>query len=228
MNIVYMLTRNYYYKLIPGMRSLVEHNPDANIFVLAEDDAVPDLPAKVTVINISGQRYFKPTDPNYWNPYTYINLLKVCLPDLLSVDKVIYLDVDTIVCDDLTPLWKTNVSGKWFAACPEYRGIYKPFGRIYYNAGVLVINLAQMRKDNIVPELVAYLNAYRQPYADQDAWNEIGIRRGMVTTFDVRYNEGLVTGETDDPAIVHYVCMRNWYEDHSIPRREYLDRYLDG
>lgn len=226
MNIVYLLTGNYVKKALPSMRSLLQHNPRAKIFLLTETDAV-DVEIPVTVVNVSGQQWFPETGVNYHNPYSYINLLKVVYPELLpKLQKVIHLDADTIICDSLDPIWNTDLSGKWVAAVPEYRGLYHPFGPMYYNMGMAVLNLAQMRKDGIIPWMVEYLNTVPQPYADQDAFNKPGIEQDKFVALDIRYNECFATGETNDPAIVHYCGRFDWYENRQVPRREYLERYL--
>ncbi len=224
MNIVYAVTHDYYSKLIPSITSLLEHNPKANIYVLAEDDEI-DIPFKVNVINVKDQQFFPESGANYHNSFTYINLLKVCYPELLKCNKVIHLDVDTIICDSLEPFWKTDVTGKWVAAVPEYKGRYKPFGDTYYNMGVALINLQQMRKDNIVGDMATYLNTVKQPYADQDAWNKYGLEQDKFVPVDVRYNENFACGFTDKPAIVHYCGITQWWNNKAMYRWEYLDKY---
>lgn len=225
MNIVYSLTSNFVSKAVPSMRSLLEHNPKAKIYLLTETDSV-DIEIPVTVINISNQMWFGADCVNIHNHFGgAINLLKVCYPQILKVKKVIHLDADTIICDSLEPMWETDLTGKWIAAVPEYKGRYKPFGDTYYNMGVAVLNLAQMRQDKIMPWMVEYLNTVPQPYADQDAFNKPAIEQGKIVPLDVRYNECFATGETDNPAIVHYCGIRNWYEAWNLPRRAFLDRY---
>lgn len=227
MNIVYALTNNYYERLLPSVRSLLEHNKDVRLFIVCEDDEFPmDLPCDVVTINVKDQTTFLPTSVNYRNIFTYINLLKVCYPSLMHINKVIHLDVDTIITDSLEPMWKTDIKGKWFAAVPEERGHYKPFGDKYYNMGVALINLLQMRKDKIEPVLVEYLNTVSQPWADQDAWNKYGIEQDKIVPLDIRYNENQMTGMTDNPAIVHYCAIYDWYTNHYMERREYLEKYL--
>lgn len=221
MNIVYAMTRNVYHMILPSLRSLKETNPDAKVFILAEDDELP-FETDAKVINVSEQEYFPEEGVNYHNFFTYINLLKVAYPLILKVEKVIHLDIDTIVCDDLTPLWKTDVKDKWFAACPEYLGTYKPWGDPYYNMGVALINLKQMRKDNACEGMIEYLNTVRQPWADQDAWNK---NRDKAAEIDVRYNESCKTGETENPAIVHYCSIGDWYTNRYTHRVEYLNKY---
>ena len=224
MNIVYAVTHDYYQKLIPSIRSLLEHNPKANIYVLAEDDEI-DIPFKVTVINVKDQPYFPPNGVNYKNNFSYINLLKVCYCDILKCNKVIHLDADTIICDSLEPMWKTDMTGKWVAAVQEYRGHYLPFGPIYYNMGVALINLQQMRKDNIMEDMVAYLNMVKQPFADQDAWNKYGLEQDKFVPLDVRYNENFACGITEHPAIVHYCGITQWWNNKGMFRWQYLDKY---
>lgn len=225
MNIVYAFTADYAPKAFPSMRSLKEHNPKAKVFVVTEADEL-DLPIEAEIINIKDQTWFPRTGVNYHNQFTYINLLKVVYPTLLPVNKVIHLDCDTIITESLDPLWKTDIKGKWFAACPEYKGRYHPFGEMYYNMGVALINLAQMRKDNIEGSMVNYLNTVKQPYADQDAWNKYAIEQDKAVALPIRFNECFATGSTDNPAIVHYCGYTSWYEAENIPRRSYLEKYL--
>ena len=219
-NVVYAVTADYIEKIWPSVASLKEHNPKVNIYVVTEVDKVKGC----KTINVKEQTIFPPEGVNYGNYFTYINLMKVCYPSILPCDKVIHLDADTIICDSLKPLWDIDLTGKWFAACKEIQNWYKPFGDDYYNMGVAVINLAQMRKDKTELDMVEYLNNVLQPWADQDAWNKYGIKRDKIVPFDTRYNESNATGTTGHPAIVHYCGYGNWW-DGDVPRREFLDKY---
>lgn len=227
MNVVYTVTASFQPLILPSLRSLLEHNPEAKIYVLTETDRLQaEMPCPVTVVNISGQKIFPESGVNYRTPFSWVNLLKVAYADLLpELDKVLHLDADTIVCEDLTPLWETDIKGKWFAAVREDKGSYHPFGDVYYNAGVLLVNLTQMRKDGIIPEMVDYLNIVPQPYADQDAWNKYAIEQDKAVALPVRYNENFATGQTAAPAIVHFCGFKDWWNMAGMPRAEYLERY---
>ena len=228
MNIVYAMTHHVYKWILPSLRSLAVTNPNADVFVLAEDDMLPfDLPINVHVINVADQNYFPKDGVNYNNSYKYINLLKVRYPSILPVDKVIHLDIDTIICDSLEGMWEADLTGKWFGAVPEIQTWYKPFGKDYYNMGIAVINLAQMRKDGIEKEMQWYLNTVKQPFADQDAWNLYGLGSEKIVPLDVRWNEAIPTGRTENPAVVHYCGIREWFTDRNIARVEYLNKYRE-
>ena len=226
MNVVYAMTRRVYEWILPSLRSLAVHDPNTNVFILAEDDALPfALPVEAKIINVSGQTYFPKTGVNYNTDFGYINLLKVRYPSILPVDRVIHLDIDTIVCGSLQALWDTDLTGKWFGAVQEYRANYRPFGEKYYNMGVSVINLSQMREDRIEPVMEYYLNNVKQPWADQDAWNRYGLEAGKIVPLDVRWNESPVTGETDHPSVVHYASIWGWFEKPDMWRKDYLDKW---
>ena len=223
MNVVYSLTRNVYDWLLPSIRSLAKYNPSARVFILAEDNELPfDLPIKAEVINISGQKYFPNIAKHRSEAFGgYINQLKIWYSDLLPVNKVIHLDIDTIICDKLDGLWKTDINGKWFAAVPESQTWYRPFGDKYFNMGVALFNLQQIRKDKKQQEMTDFLLTTNQPYADQNAWNKFG----KPAILDLRYNESKVTGKTDDPAIVHFCAIPDWWTNKKMFRREYLEVY---
>lgn len=219
MNFVYALTSNVYEWLLPSIRSLAEHNPDARIFILAEDDALPGVDAEV--INISGQTYFPDIAAHRLEAFGgYINHLKVCYPLILPVDEVMHLDIDTIICDRIEP--DMDMTGKWFASVPEKQTWYRPYGDVYYNMGVSLLNLAQMRRDNAPELMMNYLLTENSPFADQDAWNRYA-EHG--TTLPLRYNESMVTGTTDNPAIVHYCAIPDWWTNETMYRVEYLDKW---
>lgn len=225
MNVIYGATRNLYPYLKGAITSLLEHNKDVTLYILAEDDELPyDLPCKHHVINVSGQTYFKPGSPNWNSIFTYMAMMRICTPEIIRAKKLLWLDVDTIVCDSLQPLWDIDMTGKWIAWCPERCNTYRPFGRMYYNIGVCVLNLQQMRKDGVTPILVDMLNKERFWCTDQCAMNKITPPEKMVE-IDVRYNESFCCGYTDNPAIVHYAGVPDWYRNNTMKRLEYRKKY---
>ena len=227
MNIVYALTRNVYEWILPSIRSLAAHNPSAKVFILAEDDELPfGLPIDAEVINISGQTVFPEIAAHRHEAFGgYINHLKVLYPSILPVNKVIHLDIDTIICGSLKRLWETDVADKWFAAVPECQTWYRPFGDKYYNMGVALINLRQMREDHAEEMMKEFLLTTDQPFADQNAWNKYGSEMNKANTLDVRFNESKVTGKTSNPAVIHYCAIPDWWTNKDMFRREYLETW---
>ena len=218
MVIVYSATRNFYLYLRVTIKSLFAHDPDAKVYVLAEDDFAP-FP---NVINVSGM---KPNGKNDGTPYSYMSLLRVQLADIVPEDKVIYLDVDTVVCEDLTPLWNVDMTGKWWGAVKEMQTWHRPFGTDYYNNGVSIYNLKQMRDDGIVPTLIKEITEVYHRFPDQDVMNKFCVP-DKVVSLPSRYNDSHCCGLSNTPAIVHYAGIPNWFNNQYIPRHEYLDKYI--
>lgn len=225
MNVVYSGTRNLYPAMKGAIASLLDHNPDAKVYVLAEDDELPfEIPGKV--INVSGQQYFPADNPNMRSQFTYMAMIRVCTPDLIPEDRVIQLDVDTIVCDSLEPIWEIDLTDKWLGWCPEYYGQYKPRPFEYYNFGVAVMNLEQMRRDNATGIAVHLLNNERFPFIDQDVMNFLAVPSKTVD-IPARYNESFCCGYTENPAIVHYAGYPDWYTSKGVPRWWYREQYKE-
>lgn len=225
--VVYSLTRNLYPQLAVTIQSLLQQHPDAKVYILAEDDELPfEIPCEHRILNMSGQTYFPPDNPNMRSQFTYMAMLRVATAELIpEEDKIIQLDIDTIVCDSLRPIWDLDQGDKWLAWCPEHLAQYKPFGPVYCNFGVAVLNLAQMRKDNAVPFLVRDLNRFEIRFLDQDVMNRFAVPDKMVE-MPVRFNESFCCGYTPNPAIVHYAGYPDWFTNPNVPRREYLERWI--
>jgi len=115
---------------------------------------------------------------------------RIFLPELRpDVDRMIYLDSDALVVDSLLPLWRTDLGESYLAAVTNvfehhYAARPKQLGlagtHVYFNAGVLLMNLDAMRRDGCSERLLEYgvSNAARLLWRDQDALNVVlGARR---------------------------------------------------
>ena len=96
--------------------------------------------------------------PRYWSIEAYYRLM---LQDILpeEVDRIIYLDIDIIVNKSLDELYNTDFEGMLLCACSEplsgmlfddlRREMFKDIakdGFIYFNSGVILLNVAEMRQ----------------------------------------------------------------------------------
>lgn len=95
--------------------------------------------------------------------------------------RAIYLDTDVVVLQDLAELWRIALADDCpFGAVIEMsfpRGLVdlRPFGfgarGAYCNAGVLLMNLEQLRRDRVHPRASDWVATHQPPLADQDALN---------------------------------------------------------
>lgn len=109
---------------------------------------------------------------------------RVFLAKLLpEIDRVLYLDIDTLVCDDLTSLFTLDMGDAALGVVLEYEShegshfnerLHIPLNCIgYFNSGVLLMNLKAFRKDNLVEHVMNYAGQYKDALKcpDQDALN---------------------------------------------------------
>ena len=116
---------------------------------------------------------------------------------ILEHDKLLYLDCDLVVNGDLLPLYETDLTSSLFAGVPElclYENEYVSnslgFSKeeVYINAGVLLMNLEQMRKTHFFQKFVEEGTKLLPhiKYCDQDIVNILA--RGKIKELDYIYN----------------------------------------
>lgn len=99
-----------------------------------------------------------------------------------EVERVLYLDPDTLVINPLRPLWETDMAGKMFAAAAHTgkTELANNVNRLrlgtdhdYYNSGVLLMDLSLCRKEIRTSELFAFVSEHWRELLlpDQDLLN---------------------------------------------------------
>ena len=223
MEVAYTLNRRLYPYLLPSIMSLLKYNEVKKIWILAEDEELPySLPEECEVIKVDPADYLDPTSANYNSRWTPFCLVRVATPRIIPSDRVLQLDVDTIICDSLLPIWELDMGDNLFAMVNEKNGKYKSLDGRYFNAGVTLWNLKQIREEHIDSELIELVNVRPLNFPDQDAINMVAL--GRIIELNMRYNECFVTGETKSPAIVHYASFGAWWESYT-PRYEWYAKW---
>lgn len=206
--VAYSTDDNYAFVLIVSITSLVLNSNEGtfyDIYILIDNsfgkkkEVEKSLERfegrlKIEFINV-GKRFEKVylrydiiSSPTYF---------RLALPELLKEDKCIYLDVDTIICRDLGQLYEVNLASKYIAGikapcfhiredneqyCKQAR---LPSMNQYINAGVLLLNLEEMRKHDLASMFMDYLK-YDMECQDQDIINSCCY--GKIKILPFRYN----------------------------------------
>ena len=176
MNIIYTLNDKFVPQVAAGITSICENNEDSkeiNFYLMSMgitksnkkklQKYINKYHRKIIFIELDDlKKYFDfDFDTNGWNP---IVLARLLLDKLLpnNLEKVLYLDGDTIVRGSLKELWNTNLKNNAIAASIEPTIDKKRKENLglkncpYYNAGVLLINLKKWRKDKTGEEIIAF------------------------------------------------------------------------
>lgn len=155
------------YNLCEKTRKTMEHFSSVNNITLK----IIEINNLEKYRNIKQSRYITPTA-----------CLKFDLPLIISdTEKILYLDSDIIVQDDLYYLYNTDIEN-YYAAVIEDAVTLTPanyhkssicLNDRYFNSGVLLLNLKRMKKDNSPQKLLTWREHNQGFYMDQDALNEI-------------------------------------------------------
>jgi len=114
------------------------------------------------------------------------------LPD--DIDKVIYADCDTMFVDSINELWNMDISDYYVGMADDgfstaYRKILGiPEDGIYYNSGIMLVNLKKWRESKIEDVYVQYIrdNGGYVPIIDQGVLN--ATLDGKILHLPLKYN----------------------------------------
>ena len=204
---VYAGTRNTYHKMAVAAKSLLIHTAMDKVIFLTEDDELDEpLPDVIQCVNVSNQTYFKPDGPNYSSRWTYMSMMRLALPIMFPEEqRMLWLDIDTIVDRDISELFETDLNGCYIGAAIEPERCVKPF--VYFNAGVLLEDLEKLR-DGKCLELIDYINRNKLSFPDQDVYNILC--QGRIKPIDPIYNSSICTDEPDNRKILHFAAEREY------------------
>ena len=138
-------------------------------------------------------------------------------------EKILYLDCDVLVQSDLEQLYSTNLGSAYAGVVSDIDAEHKirDLGKEavgYFNAGMLLMNLAQIRKDAI-PErmLKEFLEGPQYPLVDQDILNIV--LNENVVYLPKKYNFL--------PDIIIYGEKERIIKNYGIMKNVSIERYLD-
>ena len=170
-----------------------------------------------------------------------------------TIDKVLYLDCDTIIADSITNLWNEDISGVAVGATPDFENNNVKFSNRlgydtqygYFNSGILLINLKYWREHDVTQKFLEYIKTHQDElfFHDQDVLNyefhqqkkELLIRYNFQTTFlflkGLRNISCKYFDQIDEafrkPCIIHYTEDKPWFSDTTNPMSSYFIKYYN-
>lgn len=225
--VVYCGTPNLYPFMYISMRTLLDHNDiDLVYFFITTDDFPYALPKNVKIINFDAIKlsYFPEQSRVYESPLTYMSFTRLVLSKLLSYDKVLYLDCDTIINTNIEELFSVNISDYCFGASLE-KYAATPYAQSMFNSGILLINLARLRETGIDDRLLELSNRNSYSNGDQSILNTINAKE-IITLASTYNGSGLCHNEEyDGPVKIRHfagAAANRYYQEFNSYRRKYL------
>lgn len=187
---------------------------------------------------------------DYYSKTTYFRLF---IPNLYpQYDKVLYLDSDIVILDDIANLFDTDLGDDLVAAAPDdviqFHPVFQTYAekvvgvadyRRYFNAGVLLMNLHQLRRFKFQEKFVYLLDRIKFSVAqDQDYLNRLC--KGRVKLVDRVWNRMPIEDpkiRAEDVKLVHYnLAFKPWHFEDILYKEffwmyaqetEYFDQIQD-
>ena len=215
---VYAGTRNVYPQMYTSLKSLLINNQMDRVYLLIEDMEFPyPVPKNVILMDVSEQNFFPEHGANTKSRYSYMELMRSTLGYILPNEElVLWLDIDTIIDDDITDLFAMNMDGFFYAGCIEPMKSKDIFQ--YVNSGVLLCNLPLLRGFNKEAEEIAFLNLYRFNLPGQEVINLLC--QGRIRIIDSTYNSNAYTFRCNRPKIIHYAAITDYKDDWAYRKYE--------
>ena len=163
--------------------------------------------------------------------YTNTTYFRLFLPELYpQYNKVLYLDSDIVILDDIAKLYNINMGDNLVAAAPDdiiqsnkvfQDYVEKVVGvsdyKHYFNAGILLMNLDQLRKFKFQDKFLYLLSTIKFSVAqDQDYLNRLC--KGKVKLLSIAWNRMPIPNDKiklEDIKILHFnfACKPWHFED---------------
>jgi lipopolysaccharide biosynthesis glycosyltransferase len=233
--------REFVLPLAVALTSLALAHQPGDLAVTVLHDGLSETDLERVERRLSGRldicwRQVAPDDvagAHFSTPLSSASLFRLLLPHFLpsTVERVVYLDADTVITGSLRPLWETGLgdyhvaavrdAASPFAAGPcgtDWRDLGLEPDTPYFNSGLLVIPLDKWRSEAVSARVLEVLRASTPRWGDQDGlnlvlsgrWKELS-RSWNLQTPDVE-GRGLawalwpddVSRALIEPAVIHY------------------------
>ncbi|MFA7068578.1 MAG: glycosyltransferase family 8 protein [Acidaminococcaceae bacterium] len=197
-NICFATDNNYAQHTAVAMTSILKntaHPSNIRFYIMGDDIGDENCKKlKLTVEQFgSTVQFIKLSNENLAQGFVSGQISRTCyfrldIPNVLSkeIKKIIYLDGDLLVYDDIINMWNTDMQGKPLAAVCDLgimaskrkrREKLEKVGLAtkepYFNSGVMIMDLELWRQEHYAEKVIKLALENNFPNHDQDALNKI-------------------------------------------------------
>ena len=227
----------YIRQIETAMKSICRHNSHLKIYLLNQDIPqewfsqiriyLQEMGGDLIDCKLIGLQY----KMNWSNKLPHINHMtfaRYFIPDFVTEDKVLYLDSDLVVTDDLTDLFELDLGENYLAATRSCFGV-----GLGFNAGVLLINNKKWCSENIRQQLIELTEKEHENVAegDQSILNMLFYDSYIEINETFNYQIGFDKGAAEQghawileksinplPKVLHYISNDKPWNQFSVGR----------
>lgn len=248
-NIAYVFDKNYLYPAAVSTNScILSTQSKLNIFWVIPDEDFQLVEQflkkilshiKIKLITFNMDKFNGMLSNYHFSKSMY---LKLTLQDLIKVDKIIYLDADTIILNDLYDFFSNDLGNNLIGGVQDLEGskttrIQRDKDDIYINSGVMLLNLKLLKKKNFLNfSLEIYKNNKDKIlWPDQDIINKFSENKKII--FHEQYNKQIFSNRItqikfqeiikEKNSILHFVGgIKPWQKWCNVSIFNYYQTYI--
>lgn len=251
MNLLFAINKGFTSLFLNCIKSIVQNggNHTYTAYILHSDLDEPSMNDIVRGVDGRVACHFVSVDPELFEGfpeskrYPLQIYYRLAAPLLLpeDLDRILYLDVDTVVINPLDALYEMDFKGAWYIACTHTREFLTKFNQArlgvkkdvpYINTGVMMLNLPALRKELSMRDIQKYANERMHTFIlpDQDIITALyGEKVKLADTRRYNLSDRILAPHNADPknekvdlewvrantVIIHY-CGKNkpWKESY--------------
>jgi lipopolysaccharide biosynthesis glycosyltransferase len=143
-----------------------------------------------------------------------------------ELDRILYLDSDTITINPLDELYEMDFNGNYFLACTHVRKLLNKVNQhrlgmeeesTYINSGVMLMNLDALRRRQDIDEVLSYMEKRKRYFTlpDQDIITAMyGNRIGIIDTMKYNLSDKILSLYNLD--LTHEKIDLDWIRENTV------------
>ncbi len=208
LNIIYSSDDNYCQHLGCSLYSLLEHNINfktINIYIVSNGISKENLNNLISTTSGFGNALLHIIEFKSWCEKVTLNMAwpisisayaRLFVASMIpkNISRIIYLDCDMIIKESLLQLWNVDLNGYLIAAVQDTmpERFKKAVGicseDLYFNSGMLLINLDEWRKWQIEQKIIEFINEKKGRVLHHDQGVLNGVLKGKWLRLPIKYN----------------------------------------
>ncbi|SHH68281.1 glycosyltransferase family 8 protein [Clostridium grantii] len=232
LNVAYSTDNNYVQHVGVSLISLFENNKEFDeITVYIIENNISEI-SKVNIKLISEKynRQIKFIDFNKFkgnlkldikNSISLSSYARLFLGRIIStnVERVIYMDCDSVINKSLMDLWTMNIYQYYIAGVLDTVSnetkvkVGMDLKSPYVNAGMLLINLKKWREDNIEEKFIEFIDTYNGKVFHHDQGTINGVLNKKILILHPKYNAMTTFFTMNRTDIITYYGLSDYYDE---------------
>lgn len=159
---------------------------------------------KVVLMDVTNiykeHRFDSPNNVDRFTPYA---LLRIFADYYDLPDKIIYLDVDTVINNDIAELFDIDIDEYEVGVVRDVFIFGQKLNKTYFNSGMLLMNMKKIKETGYLEKTRKLCQDKKMLFLDQTALNLSVTYKKML---DRKFNSIHVPHKRYDKVVVHHMC----------------------